>query len=901
MRFLRIPLLCVLIVIALTGQSQAQAQFGCDDLTKSTFDILRIPFFCGKPGDTVLVPVILEQDSIVTSFQFLIQFDTAWLSPVFIRDSSCAIGSDSGCVQWNVDTTFIDHSITGRMLITDTTFGEFGPEIDTINQFTMNLFQSMEDVVAANMIPASLTLDSLPPGDDTIFYVKMVVNPAMPHGTLTPFTFFESEIFIVDDSVFPPDTTWFNGCNTSQMVTNWRVGPDSTIGFQIYPTTDLGYTFWFQADTACAGPPPPGPTVALSANPSSVEVNIPTSLGWTSTNADSVVVRDGSNNRLSGSSNGQTTGAIAWSSSVTGTFNFTATAYGTNGETITDNAGVVVTDGGTGGTGPIVSVSGAAASYKQGELINFTVTATNTNSSQISITASSMPANASFGTGGQVVGVTPLSGTFSWTPDFNQFGSYSIRFTASDNGGSTDRYVSLQIEELQFDRLFSTSRAGNRPSGGLRGSGGVAFPIDLVTAQTVYGVQFDMTYPSTYIRIDSFVTTARTPEYVVYDNTGQTPGQIRVVSFGLANEPVIDTNTTAILQAILTIDSLASPWTDYVIYLDNGRESVNPDPGVGSLPLVTDSGIVVVDSLGDVNLDRSIDVADVVNIVAYIIGNFDLPLRQYRVADLIANDSVNVFDLVADINMIFGEPLTMPAPPAPGEQADISLDFADLTSGGSDLLVVRSEIPQALAGVQMELNYNPSMISLGSPRLTADDAHYSLSANDNGQGRMKILLYNFAPPNASSHMQPGQVDLVEIPITAFGDVKADDKTTIRLTEALMSNGMAGSISVNGIDTPLPVGFELSQNYPNPFNPSTTIKFEVGVSASGAAVQDVKLDVFNILGQHVSTLAKGEYPAGPHEVVWDATNTQGQRVATGVYLYRLIVGDEHKTKKMLFLK
>jgi hypothetical protein len=901
MRIVKIPLLCLILclilVIALAGQSQAQS-YRCDNITKSSFDILRIPFFCGRPGDTVLVPVILEQDSIVTSFQFLIHYDTTWLKPVYVRDSSCALYEGTNCISWNVDTTYIDHEITGRMLITDTTNGEFGPVIDTINQFTINRFQGLPDVMACNAVPEFLTLDTLPPGNDTIFYVKMEVDPAMPHGTLSAFTFFESDIFIVDDTVFPPDTTYFNGCNTSQMVTSWGVTADSSIDYQVYPNTDLGYTFWFECDTSCV-PAAPSPAVVFTANPTTVSTNQSTVLGWTSSNADSVVIRL-SGVRLTDASNGATAGSISWSSPSAGTFNFTATAYG-GGQTAVSPASVVVSSGGTGGDPPNVTVTGLMASYNQGELVNFTVSATNTDGSQITITASSLPTNASFGTSGSVVGYSPVSGAFSWTPDFNQSGTFTVRFTASSTGGVTDRYVSIAIEKLQYDRLFSTSQVGNRPVGGLRGTEGIRFPIDLVTSQTVYGVQFDMAYPSYVVRVDSFQTSDRIPEYVIYDNIGVTPGEIRVMTFGLANQPVMDTNTTAIMYVYLTLDSSAVAWTDYIISLTDGRESVNPDPAFGSLPLVTDSGIVVVDSLGDVNLDRSIDVADVVNIVAYIIGNFALPDRNFTTADVIENDSVNVFDLVADINTVFEEVLPSLSPAPSPDYADMSLVYGDMTNGSSDVLIVRSQIPEAVAGVQFELNYDPTLVSLGTPRVTADDPNFALSANDNGQGRLTLLLYNFAPYYADNHLQAGEVDLVEIPITAYGEIKANDNTKIRLTDALMSNAVAGAIPVNGINPPLPTTFTLSQNYPNPFNPSTTIRFQLGVSQSGATAQKVRLDIFNILGQQVTTLIDGEYPVGEYEVVWNATDDGGQRVATGVYLYRLRVGDDNRTKKMLFLK
>jgi len=885
--------------MAVALDSWAQDHVGCDDLTKSSLDIVRVPYFKGRPGTTVLMPVILEHDSIVTSFQFLVQIDTNWLRPVFTRDSSCAIGDETGCIVWNVDTTYIEHLITGRMLITDTTSGEFGPVIDTVNQFTVNLFQQKENVIACSMVPEFTTLDSLPGGDDTIFYVKLRVDPDMPHGTLARFTFYESDIFTIDDSVYPPDTTFFNGCNTSQMVTAWRNAQGGTDNYQVYPNFNLGYNFYFQCDTAYV-PLDPAPTVVFTADPTSIVLNASSALSWTSAYADSVVIRTSTGTRLTGSANGSKSGTIIYTGTSVGTFSFTATAYGTQSRTAVGNATVTVTSGGGGGTGPSVTVSGLLDSYTQGEQIEFVVTATNTTANQISITASQMPSNASFGTGNQVIGLSPLSGTFSWTPDFNQSGSFQVLFTATDAGGSTPRYVTMQVEAIQYDRLFSTSKAGNRPVGGLPGRADIQFPIDLVSQQTVYGIQFDMNYPSVFLKLDSFIQSIRTPEYVVYENIGVTPGDVRVLTFGLNNEPVIDTTTTAVLYAMFTIDSSASPWTDLVIHLDNGRESVNPDPFYGSLPLVTDSGLIAIDSLGDVNLDRSIDVADVVNIVASIIETFVLTPRQFEVADIVHDLSVNVFDLVADINTILLTPIPTPAPPDPDQTAVLALSYGDIVTGGSEMVVMNAEIPDEVAAMQFEINYDASAVSFGKPVKTAADAHYTLHYNDNGSGRIRILLYNFASYVSGDFIQPGNVDLMEIPVTAKTGITSGDRTKIRLTEALLSTSVAQKINVDGIEPPLPTGFTLHQNYPNPFNPSTTIQFEIGLSDEGGD-QNVRLDIFNILGQHVTTLVDGTFPPGEYDVTWDATDKTGQRVATGIYLYRLKIGDERKTKKMLFLK
>jgi hypothetical protein len=78
---------------------------------------------------------------------------------------------------------------------------------------------------------------------------------------------------------------------------------------------------------------------------------------------------------------------------------------------------------------------------------------------------------------------------------------------------------------------------------------------------------------------------------------------------------------------------------------------------------------------------------------------------------------------------------------------------------------------------------------------------------------------------------------------------------------------------------LPHGHSLEQNYPNPFNPSTTIRFGL------PSRSHVKLSVFNILGQLVATLVDGDIDAGYHEVNFD-----GRHIASGVYFYRLSVGD-----------
>ncbi len=94
---------------------------------------------------------------------------------------------------------------------------------------------------------------------------------------------------------------------------------------------------------------------------------------------------------------------------------------------------------------------------------------------------------------------------------------------------------------------------------------------------------------------------------------------------------------------------------------------------------------------------------------------------------------------------------------------------------------------------------------------------------------------------------------------------------------------------------LPGSFVLHQNYPNPFNPDTRIEYEL------PAASNVKLTIFNLLGQKVRTLVDEYQTAGVRYVTWDGANDAGKPVATGLYLYRLQVGDRSESKKMLLLK
>lgn len=94
---------------------------------------------------------------------------------------------------------------------------------------------------------------------------------------------------------------------------------------------------------------------------------------------------------------------------------------------------------------------------------------------------------------------------------------------------------------------------------------------------------------------------------------------------------------------------------------------------------------------------------------------------------------------------------------------------------------------------------------------------------------------------------------------------------------------------------IPEKFGLAQNYPNPFNPSTVIGYQL------PAASEVKLIIYNIIGQEVRTLVNTYESAGYKKITWNGLDNSGNHVAPGIYLYRLQAGDFVSINKMAYVK
>jgi len=83
--------------------------------------------------------------------------------------------------------------------------------------------------------------------------------------------------------------------------------------------------------------------------------------------------------------------------------------------------------------------------------------------------------------------------------------------------------------------------------------------------------------------------------------------------------------------------------------------------------------------------------------------------------------------------------------------------------------------------------------------------------------------------------------------------------------------------------------------PNPFNPQVELKF--GLPKAG----NVELSIFNLRGEHIARLAEGPFAAGHHYVIWEGVNSNGRKVASGMYFARLTTQNVVMTQRLVLVK
>jgi hypothetical protein len=543
---------------------------------------------------------------------------------------------------------------------------------------------------------------------------------------------------------------------------------------------------------------------------------------------------------------------------------------------------------------PVFTASAPADSYQvsEGQTLQFAVTSTDQDGDDITLSVDPLSPsglNYHFTT---TTGTGSVTQTFDYTPGYDEAspGSPTVRYATfralDDQGCATTKTVAIWVINTVQDLIV----AGDK-EGGVPGSGGVLVPFMLTNSVDVYGFQYTFRWDASKLDVDSIVRTGAIDGFSMYTNLGDSAGKATVLVFGLAGE-TIPAGVDTMLYAAFSVHEDASS-AEVPITLENAREAINP--GDPSKTLGTVNGKFTIDMFGDVNLDRMVDVGDVVSLVSYILGEIGFTTRQLAASDINSDDLVNVGDLVAMIDIILGRWMGPSPQIYTGTMATVRLDYQDLENGGIGEVKVIADTKVPVAGAQLQIDYDPTALTLQTPRLSDRSGHFIVESHDDGKGKLKIVLYNFSNDPISA----GEGTILSIPATVSPN--APQALKIELKKVVLSDSKAVLLPTEGESPSLPSTFELDQNYPNPFNPSTTIRFTVPSTQNGSADLKATLKVYNILGEVVKILVDEPLAPGTYERVWDGRDGQGNSVASGIYFYKLKAGSFTDTKKMVMMK
>jgi len=212
-----------------------------------------------------------------------------------------------------------------------------------------------------------------------------------------------------------------------------------------------------------------------------------------------------------------------------------------------------------------------------------------------------------------------------------------------------------------------------------------------------------------------------------------------------------------------------------------------------------------------------------------------------------------------------------------------TLSIADYDGDGNLSLLIAGETNGQIYDLKYKGSGDPADSSNWDLNIIFDIYEYSGFSPDSLQGVSTIDPRLFYGSFAGDMDQDGKNEYVFVNYRTSFTVWPDDQYIF-----VVENDQV--VSVQNPRDVIPSKVSLEQNYPNPFNPSTTIKFDI------AARSNVELNIYDLLGNKVSTLVNEEKEAGLYEVKFSASN-----LASGVYYYTLKTNGKALTRKMLLLK
>lgn len=276
-------------------------------------------------------------------------------------------------------------------------------------------------------------------------------------------------------------------------------------------------------------------------------------------------------------------------------------------------------------------------------------------------------------------------------------------------------------------------------------------------------------------------------------------------------------------------------------------------------------------SAGDANGDLVVNVLDIMSMVSYILGQNPQPFIL-EASDINNDSTINVLDIIGVVNIILGGSAKTTTIASTGNaRIELTADRLDLST---DVPVAGIQFKLRGSGINT-LQFIPNSV-LGS---------YEVASGMQGDSSRIFILFS---------MSGAAIPVGQNTIGTFQGIHSD----ISISEAIISNSAGQNIVTSVFDNGVPLiptEYYLHQNYPNPFNASTKIQYGLPERS------EVKIYIYNILGQQVKMFELGEINAGRYEVHWEGKNNSDNSVASGIYFYRFVTPKYTQVKKLVLIK
>ncbi len=312
---------------------------------------------------------------------------------------------------------------------------------------------------------------------------------------------------------------------------------------------------------------------------------------------------------------------------------------------------------------------------------------------------------------------------------------------------------------------------------------------------------------------------------------------------------------------------------------------------VNQVTFLVDSNTVIFDQNKNLILLSDVKVGDFVEIKAQHLADGSWLAHRIKVED----DKIGRIEISAYIDSIGDNFLIAGGITFYVDDSTRILDYTgnpimlgDLSAGQYVEIKAYMQTDGTYLAVRIKLEDSPNMTVYGATLNGLSSDRVIVGGQEVNITTTTVVLDESYQPTDLSAYTVGS----EVTIWAEQDGSGSQAVQIKLGTTSALTSLDGEVL-----STLPEGFELRQNFPNPFNPITTIPFRI----SGSKFGQVKLEVYNILGQKVKTLFNGVLGAGNYTFQWNATNDFGQTVSSGMYFYKLDMAGRSQVKQMILIR